>query len=109
MSSQTQREKVIDDLHSLDVQGLCHKRRNLAFIFIFNAAETGEGGSVSTSKEFRLEEDLSGLPIVLGLLSDWVGSGLNRHFTLFKNNNLIFIQITNSKEREQKFFTYLNS
>jgi hypothetical protein len=109
MSSQTQREKVIDDLHSLLTFKGCVTNGEIWIFFIFSAAETGEGGSVSISKEFRLEEDLSGLPIVLGLLNDWVSSGLNRHFTSFKNFNLVFIQITNSKEREQRFFTYLNS
>ena len=40
--------------------------------FIFDAADSGEGGSVSISEEFRLGDDLSGLSLVLGLLSDWV-------------------------------------
>ncbi|KAF8802040.1 hypothetical protein BYT27DRAFT_7197515 [Phlegmacium glaucopus] len=55
--------------------------------FVFNVADLGIGGTVSISKEFRLGEDLSGLPLVLGLLSDW---------------------IINSKEKEQQFFTYFN-
>lgn len=53
--------------------------------FVFNVAESGEGGTVSISDEFRLNEDFSGLPLILGLLSDW---------------------IINAKEREQQFFTY---
>jgi hypothetical protein len=73
---------------------------------IFNAADSGEGGTVSISDEFRLREDLAGLPLVLGLLSDWVS--FNCYFTSFKSPNLISIQIMNSKERKQQFFTYFN-
>ena len=40
---------------------------------IFNAGSSGEGGTVSISMDFCLGEDLSNLPLVLGLLSDWVG------------------------------------
>jgi len=74
--------------------------------FIFNAADSGEGGTVSISDEFRLGEDLSGLPLVLGLLSDWVS--FNGYFSSFESPNQISIQIMNSKEREQQFFTYFN-
>ena len=38
--------------------------------FIFN--DSSEGGTLSISNEFHLGEGLSGLPLVLGLLGDWV-------------------------------------
>jgi len=73
--------------HNLSTFRGCVTNGEIWVFFIFNAADLGEGGTVSISDEFRLGEDLSGLPLVLGLLSDW---------------------IMNSKEREQQFFTYFN-
>ena len=61
---------------------------------------------MTISKEFRLGDDLSGLPLILGLLSDWV-----RFVSLpldLENLTLVSIQITNAKEREQQFFTYFD-
>ena len=61
---------------------------------------------MAISKEFRLGDDLSGLPLILGLLSDWV-----RFVSLpldLENLTLVSIQITNAKEREQQFFTYFD-
>ena len=46
-------------------------------------ADSGEGGTLSISNEFRLREDLSGLPLVLGLLGDWVS--FNRCFSHSKD------------------------
>ncbi|KAF8337206.1 hypothetical protein F5887DRAFT_1161111 [Amanita rubescens] len=39
--------------------------------FIFNVAQSGEGGTLSISDQFHLKEDLSRLPLVIGLLSNW--------------------------------------
>lgn len=58
------------------------------------------------SEEFHLEDDVSGFPLVLGLLSDWESFSLL--FSPFKNSKLISVQIANSKEREQQFFAYFN-
>ncbi|KAF8334848.1 hypothetical protein F5887DRAFT_1079477 [Amanita rubescens] len=55
--------------------------------FIFNVAQSGEGGTLSISDQFHLKEDLSRLPLVIGLLSNW---------------------INNSRSRDQEFFTYFN-
>ena len=60
---------------------------------------------MSISEEFNLREDFSGLPLVLGLLGDWVSLNLLYSFRI---PDLIQIQITNSKTREQTFFNYFN-
>ena len=79
--------------------------------FIFDAADSGEGGTVSILEEFCLgddDDDLSGLSLVLGLLSDWVRA---KAFFNPQFESLPFrlsIQILNSKEKEQRFFTYFN-
>jgi len=74
--------------------------------FVFDADPGGEGGTVSISDEFAIREDMSGLPLVLGLLRDWV----NLSRTLFSGSlNLMLFQILNSKEKDQQFFTYLDS
>ena len=99
-------DKIVDDLRSLSTFRGCVTNGEIWVFFIFNAADSGEGGTVSISDEFRLREDLAGLPLVLGLLSDWVS--FNCYFTSFKSPNLISIQIMNSKERKQRFFTYFN-
>jgi hypothetical protein len=41
------------------------------FVFSKNASE---GGYVAYSEEFSLGEQLEGLPLILGLLTDWVRS-----------------------------------
>jgi len=46
-----------------------------------------KGGRVSISDEYKLEDDLRGLPTVLALLSDWIVHG---------------------KDDKQKFFTYFD-
>jgi len=64
--------EVIDGPRSLSTFRGCVTNGEIWVFFIFNAADSGEGGTVSISDEFRLGEDLSGLSLVLGLLSDWV-------------------------------------
>jgi len=51
--------------------------------FVFNAADSGEGGTVSISEEFHLREGFSGSPLVLGLLGDWVSLD---HRSSFQNS-----------------------
>jgi len=105
MSSQS--VKIINDLRRLSTfRGCCVTNGEIWVFFIFNAVDSGKGGTVSISDEFHLGDDLSGLPLVLGLLSDWVI--FIHYLSPFESPNLIFIQIMNSKEREQKFFTYFN-
>ncbi len=62
------RETIVDDLHSLSTFRGCVTNGEIWVFFIFNVADSGKGGTVWISKEFRLGEDLSGLPLVLGLL-----------------------------------------
>ena len=100
------KDRIVDDLRSLSMFRSCVTNGEIWVFFIFNVADSGEGGTVSISDEFRLGDDLSGLPLVLGLLGDWVS--INRCFSSFKRPNLIPIQIMNSKKREQQFFTYFN-
>lgn len=101
------RDEIVDDLRSLSTFRGCVTNGEIWVFFIFNAAHSGEGGTVSISDEFRLGEDLSGLPLVLGLLSDWVSFN---HYSSFEYPNLISsIQIMNSKEREQQFFKYFSA
>ncbi|KAF8512689.1 hypothetical protein JB92DRAFT_2812485 [Gautieria morchelliformis] len=40
--------------------------------FVYSKDANGLGGSVSSLPSIRLKDDLSGLPLVLGLLCDWV-------------------------------------
>ena len=95
--------RIVSDLCSLSTSRGCVTNGKKWVFFIFNANDLGEGGTVSISEEFCIEEDLSGLPLVLGLLSDWVNF---YYFSPFKIPNLISIQIINSKEKEQQFFIY---
>ena len=62
----------VDDLHSLSTFRASVTNGETWLFFSFNVDDSGEGGSVAISEEFRLGEDLSGLPLILGLLSDWV-------------------------------------
>jgi len=64
------------------------------------------GGTVSISDEFAIREDLSGLPLVLGLLRDWVSSSRK---SLLDILNLMLFQIVNSKEKNQLFFNYFSN
>lgn len=41
--------------------------------FVYNRNTSGSGGVVSWLSQIRLESDLRGLTLVLGLLRDWVG------------------------------------
>ena len=100
------RDVIVDKLRSLSTFRGCVTNGELWFFFVFNEAHPGEGGTVSISKEFCLEEDLSGLPVVLGLLSDWVG--FDCCFCSFEGPDLLSIQMINSKEREQQFFRMYN-
>jgi hypothetical protein len=43
--------------------------------FVYAANENG-GGCVAFSDEFSLGEQLEGLPLILGLLTDWVRQSL---------------------------------
>ena len=75
------RDKIVDELHNLSTFRSCVTNGEIWVFFILNVADSGEGGTLSISKEFRLgEENLSGLPLVLGLLSDWVS--FDRCFSL---------------------------
>jgi len=95
---------TVDDLRSLSTFRGSVTNGETWLFFSFNADDSGEGGSVAISKEFRLGDDLSGLLLILGLLSDWV-----RFASLpLENISLTSIQITNAKEREQRFFTYFD-
>ena len=80
--------KIVNNLCSLLTFRGCVTNGKKWVFFIFNANDFGEGGTVSISEEFHIEEDLSGLPLVLGLLSDWVSF---YYFSSFKDLNLIFI------------------
>lgn len=65
-------DTTVDDLRSLSTFRGSVTNGETWLFFSFNADDSGEGGSVAISKEFRLGDDLSGLPLILGLLSDWV-------------------------------------
>ena len=65
-------DTTVDVLHSLSTFRGSITNAETWLFFSFNADDSGEGGSVAISKEFRLGDDLSGLPLILGLLSDWV-------------------------------------
>ncbi|KAJ6567522.1 hypothetical protein B0H10DRAFT_2180230 [Mycena sp. CBHHK59/15] len=43
--------------------------------FVYSKDVHGSGGTVSWLPSIRLERDLSGLPLVLGLLCDWIENG----------------------------------
>ncbi|KAF8589241.1 hypothetical protein K439DRAFT_1628944 [Ramaria rubella] len=73
--------------HSLSTFRGCVTNGEIWVFFVFKADVWSGGGTVAISKEFRLGMNYSGLPLVLGLLSDW---------------------IINAKEREQQFFTYFD-
>ena len=59
------------------------------------------------SEEFHLEDDVSGFPLVLGLLSDRVSFSLL--FLLIRNSKLISVQIANSKEKRAAVFRVFQS
>jgi hypothetical protein len=63
----------------------------------------GEGETKGISERLHLKAHLSGLPFVLGLLSDWVS--FHRDASWLESPNLKSIQIINATEREQRFFT----
>jgi len=71
---------IVDELRSLSTFRGCVTNGETWVFFIFNAAESGEGGTVSISEEFNLRENFSGLPLVLGLLGDWVSLNLLSEF-----------------------------
>ncbi|KAJ3511821.1 hypothetical protein NLJ89_g3876 [Agrocybe chaxingu] len=48
--------------------------KNGSFLF-YNKNQDGPGGSASYLPPIRLEHDLSGLPLILGLLYDWIENG----------------------------------
>ena len=76
------------DLRRLSTFRGCVTNGEAWVFFVFNASESGEGGTVSISDEFRLNEDLSGLPLILGLLSDWVSFNHVPHWKVPTGNNL---------------------
>jgi hypothetical protein len=45
-------------------------------MFFVYAANDNGGGRVACSDEFSLGEQLEGLPLILGLLTDWVRQSL---------------------------------
>ncbi len=40
--------------------------------FVFIVDLSGEGGTILISDEFAIQKDISGLPLMLSLLCDWV-------------------------------------
>lgn len=82
----------------------CVTNGEIWVFFVFNSDPGGVGGTVSISDEFAIQEDLSGLPLVLGLLHDWVSLS---HKSLLDILNLMLFQIINSKEKNQLFFNYV--
>ena len=65
-------DTTVDGLHSLSTSRGSVTNGETRLFFSFNADDSGEGGSMAISEEFCLGDDLSGLPLILGLLSDWV-------------------------------------
>ncbi|CAA7257414.1 unnamed protein product [Cyclocybe aegerita] len=55
--------------------------------FIYNKNQDGPGGSASYLPPIRLEHDLSGLPLILGLLYDWIENGQQKTLKLCKYPN----------------------
>jgi len=74
--------------HNLKTYRGCVTNGEIWVFFVFNADPGGVGGTVSISDEIAIREDLSGLPLVLGLLRDW---------------------IVNSEEKDQLFFNYFSN
>lgn len=66
------RDPTVDDPRSLSTFRGSVTNGETWLFFSFNVDDSSEGGSVAISKEFRLGDDMSGLPLILGLLSDWV-------------------------------------
>ena len=56
------------------------------------------GGTIGISEKFHLKADLSGLPFVLGLLSDWVSPDCQ--VSWLASSNLTSVQIINAKEEQ---------
>ena len=54
------------------VKRLYDKRRAVDLFFVYSVNDSGLGGRVACSDEFPLGQQLEGLPLILGLLTDWV-------------------------------------
>ena len=63
-----------------------------------------EGGSIGILERFHLKVDLSGLALVLGLLSN--GVSFHRDSSWLESPNPKSIHIIDATERGQRFFTY---
>ncbi|KAF8316009.1 uncharacterized protein EI90DRAFT_3087136, partial [Cantharellus anzutake] len=68
--------------HSLSVLRGCVSSGEQWIFFVYNAA-SGGGGSVFYSEEYEIGPQYEGLPLILGLLHDWVGNTTNTQQVYF--------------------------